>query len=258
MEPEPKRILAVGDTHGSSWVVIQAIEFAVANGCDTILQVGDYGFWLENADTAAFLKRVQRELVKYGITLYWVDGNHECFDRINSRPEMQRPHHLRTPWSLSKCPNIIHLPRGFRWEWWGKTWMALGGAASVDRLGRTPGKSWWPEELLSDEDIEYASRPGKVDVIISHDVPTGVDIPGIGPGLAPNTDSGWPIVTLLESMEHRRKVRQVVDAVKPSMIIAGHYHIPYTRYLDATHGKVLVYGLNADGQNGFVKILDRS
>jgi len=135
--------------------------------------------------------------------------------------------------------------------------MALGGAASVDRLGRVPGKSWWPEELLSTEDIEYASRPGKVDVIISHDVPTGVDIPGIGPGLAPNMDSGFAFITLLESIEHRRKVRQVVDAVKPSMIIAGHYHIPYTRYLDATHGKVLVHGLNADGGKGFVQILDR-
>jgi predicted phosphodiesterase len=253
MEPEPKRILAVGDTHGSSWVVVQAIEFAAANGCDAILQVGDWGHWVPGSGTKGFYTRVQRELVKYGITLYWVAGNHECWPDI-----IERLGGSREPKPLYKrYPNIIHLPTGFRWGWWGRTWMALGGAASVDRLGRVPGKSWWPEELLSTEDIEYASRPGKVDVIISHDVPTGVDIPGFGPGLAPNMDSGFPLITLLESIEHRRKVRQVVDAVKPSMIIAGHYHIPYTRYLDATYGKVLVLGLNADAGKGFVQLLDK-
>lgn len=239
---EPKRILMLGDTHGNGPFTRSAIEYAAENGCDVIVQVGDFGHgWRESP---AFYGEVHRALVKYGITLFWVDGNHENHDDIaECRQGDPEPLALN-----SHYPSIVHLPRGFRWVWWNMSWMALGGAASVDRLQRKAGTSWWPGELLSDEDVEYASRRGRVDVVISHDAPFGVDIPGIGTGASLNVDSGFPPICLQESSEHRRRVRDVIDAVKPKLIIHGHYHRRYQALYDLPNGKrTLVQGLDCDG-----------
>ena len=37
---------------------------------------------------------------------------------------------------------IWHLPRGHRWRWHGRDWLALGGAVSLDRAVRTAGVNW--------------------------------------------------------------------------------------------------------------------
>jgi hypothetical protein len=238
---EPTRILMLGDTHGNGPWTRWAIQYAAENGCDAIVQVGDFGHgW----DAGQFYGEVHRALVKYGITLYWVDGNHENHDDLTECLQGSR----EPTATHARYPNIIHLPRGFRWEWWGQVWMSLGGAASVDRLSRKAGGDWWPGELLTDEDIAYASRPGRVDVIVSHDTPFGVDIPGIGTGSTPNTGSGFPLICLQESSEHRRRVRDVVDAVRPKLIVHGHYHKHYQAFYELPGGeRTLVQGLDCDG-----------
>lgn len=242
---DPSRILVLGDTHGNWCWTVAVIEHAAANGVDTIVQAGDFGHWIPGSGTKFFLEKIHKALVEFGITLYWVDGNHECHpdiqERLNGSREAQALY--------KKYPRIIHLPRGFRWEWWGQTWMALGGAASVDRLQRKAGHDWFVGELLTTEDVEYASRPGDVDIIVSHDAPYGVDIPGIGIGI-PNTDSGFPYACLIESGEHRRLVRDVVDAVRPSYIFHGHYHLRYQAFYELPGGgRVLVNGLDCDGSS---------
>ncbi|WPH57826.1 hypothetical protein [Mycobacterium phage WXIN] len=248
MITEPKRIMCLGDTHGNTNWTAWAIEYAAENGCDAIIQVGDFGLgW----DQGQFFRAVNEALVEHDITLYWVDGNHENHDALSKRVVAHAGSSDpadRVPWSYDETPRIIHLPRGHRWEWWGVAWMALGGAASVDRLNRTPGLSWWPGETLATEDIEYASRPGDVDVVIAHDAPYGVDIPKIGIG-TPNTDSGFPHMCLVESGEHRRAVRAVVDAVRPRLYIHGHYHLRYQAFYELPGGeRTLVQGLDCDGQ----------
>lgn len=239
---EPKRILMLGDTHGNGPFTRAAIEYAAENGCDTIVQVGDFGHgWRESP---AFYGEVHRALVKRDITLYWVDGNHENHDDIAEGMQgSPGPTAL-----IARYPRIVYLPRGFRWEWWGQAWMALGGAASVDRLDRKEGVSWWPGELLTNEDVEYATRPGRVHVVVSHDAPFGVDIPGIGTGSAPNTDSGFPLICLQESSEHRRRVRDVIDVVRPDLIVHGHFHVRYQAFYELPGGgRTLVQGLDCDG-----------
>ncbi|AER47997.1 hypothetical protein SEA_HOKKEND_146 [Mycobacterium phage HokkenD] len=244
MIPDPKRIAVVGDLHGNHVWAPRIVEHVASNGCDVIVQVGDYGLWTDGPGLKLFQRRLHEALVKHDVTLYWLDGNHEDFNNIHSRLKGREAQPL-----YKAFPRIVHLPRGFRWEWWGKTWMALGGAASVDRLARTPGKSWWPGELLSDEDVEFASRPGGVDVIVSHDCPYGVDIPKIGIG-TPNADSDWPYVTLVESGEHRRRVRDVVEATRPTLIVHGHYHLRYQAFYQYGDGsRCLVQGLDCDGSD---------
>lgn len=122
--------------------------------------------------------------------------------------------------------------------------MALGGAVSVDKMGRKEGVSWWPGETLKQADVEYASRPGKVNVLVAHDAPFGVHIPGI----KPKGQSEWPDWVLDESCDHQRKVRAVMEATRPDLMVHGHMHTAYqTLYRYGDGVKCLVRGLDCDG-----------
>lgn len=242
---QPQKLLAVGDTHGNLIWLLKVVNYARAQGCDVILSVGDFGFWTDNEKTQQFLSELEKELEHCGIVLYWVDGNHENHARIYpmNKPDLA----CMGPWGPPEYPHIQHLPRGYRWKWFGMTWMALGGAHSVDRPWRVPFEDWWPEEFLSSEQVKFASRPGRVDVIVAHDCPYGVDIPGIGKG-EPTPGGFWPYGELIRAGEHRTLVKQVVDATGPSVIIHGHYHVRYESVYDydVCGLKAKVVGLDKD------------
>lgn len=240
---DPKRVMLLGDTHGNSGWTKRAIAHAAENGCDVIVQLGDFGLWPGYAGRA-FLRDVQDTLEDFGVTLYWLDGNHEDHDQINARPTMRKPHERREPWAFPELPSILHLPRGYRWEWWGETFMALGGAVSVDKFKRTEGRSWWPGEALTSEDVKYASRPGKVDVLLCHDAPFGVQIPGI----KPKGQSEWPDWVLDEAYDHQRLIRDVAEVTRPDLIAHGHFHRFYQGFHRYSDGReALIQGLDCDG-----------
>lgn len=225
----PGKLMLAGDWHGNTDWAHAAIEHAYAEGCDTILQLGDFGFWIDGHGTDHYLRAVQEALEHFDITLYWLDGNHEDHGRLKRVHDEPKP----IP-TAPFAPRVQYLPRGFQWEWFGKTWMSVGGAASVDRNMRTPGKSWWPEEVLTDEQVEYCCR-GPVDVIVSHDCPAGVNIPGLG--------GDWPPYLLHEGDLHRRKLRAIWDKTGATELYHGHYHRRY----DQPFGDGLVVGLDCDG-----------
>jgi hypothetical protein len=143
----------------------------------------------------------------------------------------------RTSGSCSPCPSTrrpvcgscgpgsITCPRGTRWTWHGLTWLALGGATSLDRVGRTEGVSWWPEEALTIADADRAVAGGPVDVMVTHDAPAGVTVPGAGSYL-------WREETMNASYLNRELLREVVDVVGPTHLFHGHFHTAYTADLD--------------------------
>lgn len=225
---EPNKLMIAGDWHGNWTWAVHAINYAHQNGADTILQLGDFGFWVPGGATANYLNKVEKALAEFGIDLYWLDGNHEY------HADLKLWHNLSAPVATKKRPHIHYLPRGYQWEWWGKAWMSVGGAVSVDKHLRGP-KSWWPEETLTDEQVEHCCR-GLVDVIVSHDCPSGVDIPGLSP---PGT---WPDWVIYESDIHRRKLRRIWDETGATRLFHGHYHSRY----DAPLGDGLITGLDCD------------
>ncbi len=232
---EPKKLMLVGDLHGNTNWAVHVINSAWALGCDTIVQLGDMGVWRDNYATNCYLSTVQDTLAENDMHLYWVDGNHEDHSRLVNDLAGTVPWDSVADMLWPTTPNITHQPRGYQWTWWGKTWMAVGGAVSVDKYRRTEGIDWWPQETLTDEQVEYCCR-GPVDVIVSHDCPMGVDIPGLSP---PGT---WPQWVLYESDLHRRKLRQIWNETGATRLFHGHYH---TRY-DAPLGEGLVTGLDMD------------
>jgi calcineurin-like phosphoesterase family protein len=213
---EPKTdILVVGDVHGSWSQIEKAIRHAKELGLDTIFQVGDYGIW--NNDKP-FLNQQQALLEEWDMQLLFIDGNHENFPRLYEKKILDDgTRYVRD--------NITHVPRGFRWTWHGLTFLALGGAASIDKRHRRTGHSWWPEELITVEDIIKSQEGGPVDVMFTHD----------SPSTAPNsiTDDFRGQMEAMEYFghaeveyctDHRNRLAEVTNVTTPRLLIHGHYH----------------------------------
>lgn len=227
----PEHIAFAGDWHANPGWAKKAVTHAASLHADVIVHLGDFGYHFNDQ----FLEPVNEILSYYKLPLLFVDGNHENFDVLYQYP-VDADTGLRqiTPW-------IWHLPRGFRWEWDGVRFLALGGAHSIDRKGRTPGTSWWYQEAVTDADVELAVTGGPVDVLVSHDCPTGVIIPGIAQG-----EWRWDPDELTASKVHQLQLRRVVDEVQPRYIWHGHFHVNYREFVDFGYGNVRVAGLDCD------------
>jgi len=229
---EPRRIAFAGDWHMNVRWAERAIRCAVDQDADVIVHVGDYGYDFH----PGFVRKVEEALTRAGIPLLFVDGNHEDFTLLLQQP-------VGGDGLRRISGHVAHLPRGFRWEWAGVHFLAMGGAHSVDRPYRVPGVSWWPEETITARQVYEAAEPGTTDVLISHDCPHGVVIPGIDDRTSPPPFSPAEIE---RSNEHRKLLRVLVEQVQPSVIWHGHYHVGYQAVADLGYGPVVVNGLDCD------------
>lgn len=229
---EPARIAFAGDWHMNWRHAAHAIH-SLNGTADVIVHLGDYGYTFD----ARFMKTVDRSLERAGLVLLFVDGNHECFPTL-----------LRYPIKENGLRRLTdrqwHLPRGFRWNWGGVRFLALGGAHSVDRPYRIPGTSWWVDEEITPAEATQVAAGGPADVLISHDCPAGVIIPGIDDRFEA---APFPAEEIAASQEHRKLLRRAIEPVRPRMILHGHYHRFYQKEADLGYGPVLVTGLNCDG-----------
>lgn len=206
-----------------------------AAGCDTVVHLGDFGLW-PGRDGAQYLADLTERLARLRMALYWVDGNHDDHAALAATTLADGVHPI--------TDRIVHLPRGFRWTWHGRVWLAAGGAVSIDRNSRIPTRSWWPEEVLSDADVGTCITSGPVDVVVSHDCPAGVPTVEALVG-----DPAWNLPPDIEadSAANRRRMRAIVDAVRPRELYHGHYHATYREPLVLGDGHTVdVTGLDCD------------
>jgi len=233
------KVLIIGDSHRNVGFFEQAFDAAAANGCARIVQLGDFGFgwrWLDLGDSLAicrFSAEVALLVERFGIPVDFVDGNHENFDRLLSMP-------LRDDGTHEVAPGVRHLPRGYRYELDGCSFLALGGAVSLDKIARTALVSWWPDEAITDADVA-ACGTGKVDVLLCHDMPLQSEIHGR------IRMSGYGIPADVDAYLSRMKLSDVVDATEPDWIFHGHIHHRYQQDPGATSGATIV-GLAHDRQ----------
>lgn len=152
-------------------------QYPEANENDYVIICGDFGLiWnFQGEDDDEIALRKEYEAMPY--TILFVDGNHECHPRLFDFPEMDmfggKVHKMGK--------NIYHLMRGEIYTIEGKTYFCLGGAPSHDKFWRTPGESWWEEEVPNRKERRHALNNlavhnYKVNYIITHDAPTSVAI----------------------------------------------------------------------------------
>lgn len=236
--PEPTRLMVAGDWHGARHFATQALERAKRDGCEAVIQVGDFGYWPQweehtqsQTGHCAYSRALRKRAEELQIRLYWIDGNHEN-------------HHALEPGQGDEW--LRHLPRGHRWNWWGKTWMAIGGGVSVDQDRRTPGFDWFPEEILNHEQLDHVMRDGEVDIVVAHDCPDRVEIPGVH-GVAKTKDPhGWFPADLIRLSESNRALMGgIADDKHPAYWFHGHYHQRYNSQRDST--RIIGLGMNRPG-----------
>jgi Icc-related predicted phosphoesterase len=238
------KLLLAGDVHGNNGWWARLMEYATKFGCDTIVQLGDFGYWEHTPEGRLYLDKVSRKAVRAHKLVYFIDGNHENHPMLwsNYPPDASGFCEVRE--------NLHYIPRGHSWEWDGRKFLALGGAYSVDvgwrleeeALRSGPRTLWWPTETITGEDRDNAIAAGKVDVMFSHDCPWGVDLPGIG-GDFPESDL------------NRALLREVVCKTRPELLVHGHYHmrtseklaLPYEEDGELKWHETQVEGLAHDG-----------
>lgn len=167
-----------GDTHGEQARIPLIEAQAPVRPGDILIVCGDFGYLFRNDEAE---HRFLDQLAARDYTICFVDGNHEDFDALEALPEEDwmggRVHRLR--------PNILHLMRGYVFTLEGKTFFTMGGAYSVDRHTRTPGRSWWPQELPRGEEYRRAAAallPGTCRWTISSPTPC-----------PPKSSAGWAV-----------------------------------------------------------------
>lgn len=228
-----QRIAFAGDWHANTRWACTMIEHAKEQEADCIVHLGDYGWRFMRA----YVNDIQRALHRTGLPLYFVDGNHEDFDRLYSYP-------VGSDGTRRISPQVFHLPRGHRFEWDGLRFLACGGAVSVDRHLRKEGEGWWPQEEITAADIARCETGGRADVLLSHDCPTGVKIPHLS-----KTGSHWPPDAIRLANVHRDKLLAIAAATEPKLIFHGHYHRAYRTEVNLGWGRMRVQGLDCDGMD---------
>lgn len=203
-----KPIAVSGDWHGDVPWMRAVVDAAAAAGAELILQVGDLAVLWPGRDKGKFDRRLQQRLELRDMRFVFVDGNHDNHHELRLLP-------LDDDGLAPLRPHVRYLPRGGRLKYAGLTIAGLGGAYSVDREWRTAGKDWWPEEDVTDEDVDRLIAGGRADVLIMHDAPSGVRV---------RTDLDLPPEIVAASLATRARLRRAVDVLRPANVFAGHWH----------------------------------
>ena len=209
-------IYLTGDTHGTIEIgklsrANLAVERVEPGEGDFVIILGDFGLVFAPDGQSAEERWWLKWLDEKPWTTLFVDGNHENFARLNALPEEEwrggRVHRV--------SESVLHLMRGQIFEIDGRSFFTMGGAASHDRQFRKEGRSWWPEELPSEEELSRADAAldgcGRlVDYVLTHCAPTLVQ-GRINPTFLPDR--------LTEYLQHVR------DTTAFHRWYFGHYHI---------------------------------
>ena len=239
----PDRIAVAGDWHGNMrWATQQIARIGRDVLKDEprkiILHAGDFGIW-PGKPGKIFLDSVEAVLELTGAELWFVDGNHEDFDQLLGLQAMSKSLDPLAPVQVRK--NISWLPRGCRWTWHGRKWLAFGGAVSIDQDFQRKRETWWPQEKITIAQITAAAHGGPADVMLCHDCPSEVILS------LPVPPPEW-LKFVTECEENRRALQLVVDDTKPQHLIHGHYHMAYQKPVVMPYGLIEVTGLDKDGE----------
>jgi len=158
-------IIVIGDIHGDFGYVNKFLNSH--NEVTTVLQCGDFGYWPKQHNKS-YLNECgkikhwdQYSLYNKDVKFHWCDGNHEDFQSLkecNYKPDM-------------KNDNIIYQSRGsYITLLNGKNVLFIGGACSVDKKYRTQNIDWFPEEIITQYDINNLPNVN-IDIVISHTAP---------------------------------------------------------------------------------------
>ena len=199
-------VWVTGDLHGTIDIkklnkknLSEKCDFSGSKDENYMIICGDFGLIWEWQGESKEEKYWLDWLNTRPYTVLFVDGNHECFDRLYSSEYQIEEWHGGKVQKIRE--NVIHLMRGEIYEILGKTFWTFGGASSHDikdgvldpekdkdlikewsrdeysrKMFRINHRSWWKEEIASPAEMSYgienlAKHNDTVDFIITHCAP---------------------------------------------------------------------------------------
>lgn len=172
------RLFITGDKHGSLELKkISRRNFPLmkelsGDRSNIIAITGDAGFMWDNTNETRWWDDWTEDL---GVTVISCYGNHSNYDAIRALPTEE--------WNggiVRKVrPHVMYLENGEIFNICEHTIFVQGGAASIDKIYRKEGKSWWSDEIPSFNELQYAANNlekinFKTDIIISHTAPNSM------------------------------------------------------------------------------------
>lgn len=217
-----ERIIICGDIHGEWGQLNKLIN---NHGPDTVICCGDFGWWPRLSGREFTGEKWDHKGVKpHASAVYFIDGNHEDHDDLDSMGRQQKHEIL--------CyENVIYKPRGSIMQLLdGRLVLCFGGASSIDRHLRTKGFDWFPREIPSETELKRALSYGHVDIVISHTVPLEFS--------SVSRDSfGDPTCSMLS---------EIWEKYKPPLWYCGHWH----KFQEQQVGDTKFTCLDYPGHNG--------
>jgi Icc-related predicted phosphoesterase len=200
------RILAFTDPHGEKKALRQIVDLTESGKPDLVVCAGDVSFFGKECDT--FL----RDLGILGRAVYFVPGNHET-------PAVAKELTTFYPYLKDVSFQLVEVA-GLR----------LTGIPGTDRFW--PGAR--PDEGLRARVVgvgESGDREKPL-VLLTHYPPSGTGVSGTS---VITPDSGGS-----------RLVRQIVEALRPALVVCGHYHQDFGK--EAHVGATLVVNPGPGGR----------
>lgn len=228
-----------GDWHGNTAHALKTLELFSKNQVRYIFQLGDFGVFGSLLEYSAdkFRTRIARSLEAKDQWLFVTLGNHENYDLVERFSTVEEGDFVGFNYE-PKAPRILYFKRGQSLTISGRTFLSIGGAASIDYRWRQEwnnspkarAKVWWLQERISVLDVENtlaeARRLGSVDVLLAHDVFAEAPI-----GNSHRADhSRWNADDFAFAQSSRDSLQKVAEGVLPKLWLHGHYHVP----LDST------------------------
>jgi hypothetical protein len=249
----------IGDLEGDrDWAVSRLRALGERGGVEVACQLGDLRFGM-GPDPEGYLAALESVCAEYGLRLLCINGNHEHWARLDhlwAEPRWQHEDGKLKPIEVSD--HLTLLPRGHRWEMGGRSFVALGGAPSVNRLQLTEGIDWWPSEVIREEHVEATIAGGHAEVMLTHDSPGPPYCTEPVAEVMRTNPNGWPDSILDYSQEGIELLTRAVVGVKPLLVAHGHFHLSgqaVVRLPGSAHDTT-VWSLAANQDPGNVRLLD--
>lgn len=245
-------IALVGDLEGNrGWALERLRALGERGDVEVACQLGDLRFGM-GPDPEGYLAAVEAACAAYDLRLLCIGGNHEHWARLD---RFWAENGAR-PVELSE--HVTMLPRGHRWELGGRSFVALGGAPSVNRQRLTEGLDWWSSEVIRQEHVEATLAGGYADVMLTHDSPGPPWCTGPVAQIITGNPWGWPEEILAYAQDGIDKVAEAVLGVRPRLLAHGHFHVAgetVVRLPGAEHDTT-IWSLGAHGDPANVRLLD--
>jgi UDP-2,3-diacylglucosamine pyrophosphatase LpxH len=152
-------VIVIGDVH-REWDAFarQLRSYGITQ--QELMQVGDFGVGFgSRADEEADLRALDAVLAEQGNTLWVIRGNHDDPAYFSGTTPVP-------------CARIRFLPDYSLLTVDGRTILCVGGATSSDRVLRTPGRDYWPDEgfCLDEQRIAELDLEG-LWAVVTHTAP---------------------------------------------------------------------------------------